>query len=173
MKSNKGFTMLSQAEIRYVMDIISELAAIADPSEFLEEEVQQAIDLLENAETMGLDNYLNFNKERETMNDTTVETSGMSEEEVMAFADKICATIDADGIISPEGKAMLEDKTNLPSEEDQIRIMKIVTERVQNGEQSGTTTDQEGSEGTEEAATAEEASSEAEDTPTCESPSEA
>lgn len=139
--------MLSQGELIYLMDIIEELAALADPSEYLEDEVQQALDLLENAETLGLQTYLDLNKELEEM-ENQVEVKSMSDEEVLAFAEKILETIDKDGVISAEGKALLEDKANLPSEEDQIRIMQIVKERVQNGEQDSTTEEKASEEGT-------------------------
>lgn len=39
--------MITAGELRYVRDIINDLAAIADPSEFLEEEVDEAIRILD------------------------------------------------------------------------------------------------------------------------------
>lgn len=137
MNKDKGFTMLSQAEVNFISDIIEELMTLADPSEFLEEEAQQALDLLQNAETLSLDTYLDLNKELETMENTT-EVKAMTDAEVLAYAENLLKHIDEDGVISKEGKAILEDKENLPSEADQIRIMNIVKERVQNGQQNPT-----------------------------------
>lgn len=135
MKNKKGFTMLSQQEIIYIQDIIEELMTLADPSEFLEEEVQQALDLLQNAETISVETYLDLNQELETMENRT-ETVSMTDEQVLAFAEKILTHIDKDGVISAEGRAILEDKNNLPSEADQIKIMQIIKERVNNGQKT-------------------------------------
>lgn len=38
--------MISAEEIRYIIDIIEELIALADPSEYLEEEVNHALTIL-------------------------------------------------------------------------------------------------------------------------------
>lgn len=39
--------MITAGEIQYVRDILKDLAAIADPSEYLEEEVDEAIRILD------------------------------------------------------------------------------------------------------------------------------
>ena len=39
--------MITPSEVNYVIDILTELVALTDPSEFLQEEVDQATELLE------------------------------------------------------------------------------------------------------------------------------
>lgn len=43
--------MITAGELRFVRDILEELCAIADPSEYLEEDIQEAIRILNSLET--------------------------------------------------------------------------------------------------------------------------
>ncbi len=50
--------VLTQSERNFIADIIKDLAALADPSEYLGEEVDQAIEILELLEVIPTTKYL-------------------------------------------------------------------------------------------------------------------
>ena len=50
---------ISENDILYVIDILDELCALADPSEYFEEEVEQAKSILRNLKEYPFNEYLN------------------------------------------------------------------------------------------------------------------
>lgn len=59
--------MITAQELRFVVDILSELRAIVDPSECLEGEITEAIDLLRALKMEPTENYLNFMKDNKDL----------------------------------------------------------------------------------------------------------
>lgn len=50
--------MITQGEINFVKELIMELVTLADPSEYTEGEVQEAIDLLDKLSTHNLEQVM-------------------------------------------------------------------------------------------------------------------
>jgi len=50
--------MITQTNIRYIKDVVGDLRALADPSEYLEGEVDEVMRLLDELETVDFDTYM-------------------------------------------------------------------------------------------------------------------
>lgn len=66
-----SINMISSQEIQFIADIIRDLKALADPSEYLESEVHEALRLLGSLESMPIWQYLelNNNLDRNNLNE--------------------------------------------------------------------------------------------------------
>ena len=59
-----SINMISSQEIQFISDIIRDLQALAEPSEYLESEVHEALRLLGSLESMPTWQYLELNNSK-------------------------------------------------------------------------------------------------------------
>lgn len=58
--------MISTQELRHAIEIIEDLAALADPSEYLKTEVTEVISMLKGLDSISAETYTHLNESKET-----------------------------------------------------------------------------------------------------------
>lgn len=113
--------MATESEVNFIKDLLVELRSLADePSEFLAEEVDQAIEILDTLQQYNTSAVL-----------TLMENINMNEQEMMDYAEQLVAGYDASTqAFDPETVAFLE--ANVPAAEDQARIKALSDELMAN-----------------------------------------
>ena len=113
--------MISPSEVSFIQDLLVELRSLTDePSDYLAEEVDQAIDILDSLKKYDTSEIL-----------TLIETTTMNETEMMDYAEQLVAGYDASTQeFNPETVAFLE--ANVPAAEDQARIKALSDELMAN-----------------------------------------
>ena len=54
---------ISKGEVQFVIDIIGDLTALSDPSEYLQDEVEEALEILKKLPSIDLESYINYETE--------------------------------------------------------------------------------------------------------------